>query len=155
MRALAAAAIPGPYQHLDRALYVVAAMTGLRQGELVELRWRDVDWTAGAIRVRRNYTRSELETPKTRRSSRSVPMADDVAAALEELSHLFDDDLDALVFPHPLPEREHLAAPGMLRRMRKALEAAHLDPSHVFHDLRHTFGTQIAAQGVPMRTLQE
>ena len=39
--------------------------------------------------------------------------------------------------------------------MRKALEAAGLDTTHVFHDLRHTFGTRMAAEGVPMRTLQE
>ena len=39
--------------------------------------------------------------------------------------------------------------------MRKALEAAHLDERHRFHDLRHTFGTRMAAAGVPLRTLQE
>ncbi len=36
-------------------MYLTAAMTGLRQGELVALRWRDVDWTAGRTRVRQNY----------------------------------------------------------------------------------------------------
>ena len=39
--------------------------------------------------------------------------------------------------------------------MRKALKAAKLDESHRFHDLRHTFGTRMAAAGVPMRTVQE
>ncbi len=39
----------------DRALYLTAAMTGLRQGELLALRWRDIDWSAGKVRVRRNY----------------------------------------------------------------------------------------------------
>lgn len=156
VRLLAEHTIESPYQHLDRVLYVVAAMTGLRQGELVELRWRDIDWTAGAIRVRRSYTRKQLGTPKSRRSSRSVPMADDVAAALEELSRLpeIPDGPDDLVFPHPMTG-EHLASAQMLRRMRKGLRAAGLDDSHRFHDLRHTFGTQMAAEGVPMRTLQE
>ncbi len=154
VRLLAAHAYDSPYQHLDRALYVVAAMTGLRQGELVELRWRDVDWTAGAIRVRRSFSRNELGTPKSRRSVRSVPMADDVATVLEELSHEVPDGADELVFPSPLTGG-HLAAAQMLRRMRRALRAAGLDEKHVFHDLRHTFGTQMAAQGVPMRVLQE
>ena len=154
VRALAAHAIDSPYQHLDEALYVVAAMTGLRQGELCALRWRDVDWTAGAIRVRRSYSRKELGTPKSRRSVRSVPMADDVAAALEVLSRRVPDEPDDLVFPHPMTGG-YLASPQMLRRMRRALAAAGLDDSHRFHDLRHTFGTQMAAQGVPMRTLQE
>ena len=43
----------------------------------------------------------------------------------------------------------------MSRRFRKALKAAGLDETHVFHDLRHTFGTRIAAVGTPLRTLQE
>ncbi len=73
--ALAAAAIEGEYQALDRALYVTAAMTGLRQGELVALRWRDVDWTAARVRVRQNYVLGEFGTPKSKRSTRSVPMA--------------------------------------------------------------------------------
>ena len=64
-------------------LYLTAAMTGLRQGELVALRWQDVDWQAARMRVRRNYTRGRFGTPKTRRSSRAVPMADRVAGELE------------------------------------------------------------------------
>ena len=154
VRLLAANAVSSPYQHLDRVLYVVAAMTGLRQGELLELRWRDVDWTAGAIRVRRSYSRQELGTPKSRRSSRSVPMADDVAAMLEDLSRQVDDNPDSLVFPHPLTG-EHLAAAQLLRRMRKALRSAGLDETFTFHGLRHSFATRMAGQGVPMRVLQE
>jgi integrase len=48
----------------------------MRRGELLALRWRDVDWDAGLIRVRRTYTRGQFGTPKTRRSSRAVPLAD-------------------------------------------------------------------------------
>jgi len=154
VRALAEHAVDGPYRQLDAALYLTAAMTGLRQGELFALRWRDVGWEAGAIRVRRSFTHGELGTPKSKRSSRSVPMADDVAAALEDLSRQVPDAPDELVFPHPLTGGR-LASPGALRRMRRALAAAGLDDSHRFHDLRHTFGTQMAARGVPMRTLQE
>ena len=82
VRALADAPADGPYREIDRAMYLTAAMTGLRQGELVALRWRDVDWTAGRIRVRQNYVLGEFGTPKSRRSTRSVPMADEVAGSL-------------------------------------------------------------------------
>ncbi len=67
----------------DHALWLTAAMTGLRQGELAGLRWRDVDWAARLVRVRRSYSRGQWTTPKSRRSSRAVPMADRVAGELE------------------------------------------------------------------------
>jgi integrase len=44
-----------------------------------------VDWQAQRIRVRRNYTRGEFGTPKSRRSARAVPLADEVAGALDRL----------------------------------------------------------------------
>lgn len=153
--ALVCGAQAGPYEALDRALYRSAAMTGLRLGELVALRWRDVDWSVSAIRVRSNYVLGEFGTPKSKRSSRSVPMADEVAGELERYFKACGEPADdGLVFPdarHGGP----LDKAAVLRRMRKALKAATLDETHRFHDLRHTFGTAMAAAGVPMRTLQE
>ncbi len=155
VRALADATVDGPYRAIDRALYLTAAMTGLRQGELVALRWRDVDWTAGRVRVRQNYVLGEFGTPKSRRSTRSVPLADEVAGELDRLSRAAGEATgDGLVFADP-----HMGGPldkaAILRRFRRALKAAQLEQSHRFHDLRHTFGTRMAAAGVPMRTLQE
>ena len=94
------------YEAIDRALYLTAAMTGLRQGELIALRWRDVDWTAARVRVRQNYVLGEFGTPKSRRSTRSVPMADAVAGELDRLykragEHADDD----LVFADPFTRR--------------------------------------------------
>jgi integrase len=141
----------GPTEH---ALYLTAAMTGLRQGELVALRWMDVDWQAGKIRVRRNFTRQRYGTPKSKRSTRSVPLADRVAGELERQFQRteFDGDQD-LVFAHPQTGAP-LDASKIRKRFVAALNRASL--RHVrFHDLRHTFGTHCAASGVPLRTLQE
>ena len=82
-------------------------------------------------------------------------MADAVGAALDrhfKASRWQGDD--DLVFAHPVTG-EPLSKHQNLRRFRAALRAAGLDDSHVFHHLRHTFGTQMAAVGTPMRTLQE
>jgi integrase len=139
---------------VDYPLLLVAATCGLRQGELVALRWRDVDWTAGVVRVRRDYTRGHWGTPKSRRSSRAVPMISRTAGALDRLfkSSRFRED-DDLVFAHP--ELGHVLDASKLRkRFKKALAAAAVQPVR-FHDLRHTLGTQAAASGVPLRTLQE
>jgi integrase len=155
VQALADAAVTGDYQAIDRALYLTAAMTGLRQGELVALRWRDVDWPAARVRVRQNYVLAEFGTPKSRRSTRSVPMADQVGAELDRLYVAAGDpDEDALVFVDPFTAGP-LDKAAILRRYRRALKAAKLPETQRFHDLRHTFGTRMAAAGVPMRTLQE
>jgi integrase len=143
------------FQALDRVLYVVAAMTGMRRGELLALRWLDVDWLAGRVRVRQNYVRGEFGTPKSRRSVRSVPMADEVARALEGWSKLSawtgDEDL---VFANPV-SGEPLGAANVTRRMQAALEAAGIaDRRYVFHDLRHTFGTRMAAAGAPLTSIK-
>ena len=158
LRAVPTDDVLGPTDH---ALYTLAAMTGLRQGELVALRWRDVDWTAGVVRVRRNYTRGEWGTPKSRRSSRAVPMADRAAAELERhfqrTAYRADDDL---VFCHPHTGNPYDAS-KLRERFYDAMKAAGMkercgrEGGITFHSLRHTFGTRMAAVGVPMRTLQE
>jgi integrase len=82
-------------------------------------------------------------------------MADLVAGALERWYRASGEPgNDALVFADPRtgepPEKS-----AVLRRLRKALKAAGLDENHRFHDLRHSFGTAMAAAGVPLVTLQE
>lgn len=142
-----------PFGSIDRAIFITAAMTGMRQGELLALRWRDVDWQAKRIRVRRNYTRGHWSTPKSRSGERSVPLSSKVEAELRAhlLRTAFTDE-DDLVFANPL-SGEVLPHGPLVRRFKKALKAAGVRKIR-FHDLRHTFGTRIAAAGVPMRVLQ-
>jgi integrase len=142
-----------PFGSTDRAIFLTAAMNGMRQGELLALRWRDVDWEAKRIRVRRNYTRGHWSTPKSRSGERAVPLA--VKVEVELRKHLqrsrFSGE-DDLVFANPL-SGEVLPHSPLVRRFKKALKAAGVRQIR-FHDLRHTFGTRIAASGVPMRVLQ-
>ena len=139
---------------VERPLYVVATMCGLRQGELIALRWLDVDWNAKVIRVRRNYTRGQFGKPKSRRSTRSVPMPQRVAAQLKLLhgNSSFTADTD-LVFCHPDTGNPYDAS-KMRKRFKDAVAAAGIRPIR-FHDLRHTFGTRMAGAGAPLRTIQE
>jgi integrase len=147
--------VPGAYERFDRAFYLTAIMAGLRHGELIALRWRDVDWIAGRVRVRQNYVLGAYDTPKSRRGSRSVPMADRLAGELDRLYQANQEPgPDALVFPDPITGGP-LDKAATLRRYRRVLNAAVLDTTHNLHGLRHTFGTRMAAAGVPMRTLQE
>lgn len=160
VEALVSAVPDGHLGPTDRALYLTAVMTGLRQGELFGLRWRDIDWQAMRVRVRRSYARkragrpAQFGKPKSKRSSRSIPMHDRVGTELEHhyqgSAYRGDDDL---VFCHPHTGRP-LDSSNVLDRLRDALDAAGVRRIR-FHDLRHTFGTRMAAAGVPMRTLQE
>lgn len=99
-------------------------MTGLRQGELLALRWMDIDWTAKRVRVRRNWVRGEYGTPKSKRSTRSVPLADRVAGELHRLHvaspYQADDDL---VFGHPQTGKP-MERSNLLKRYKRALKRA-------------------------------
>lgn len=146
---------PGMFHEIDHGLYHAAVTTGMRLGELVALRWRDVDWNAGRIRVRRNYTCGEFGTPKTRRSTRSIPMIPDLAATLRAHHQRTRwPGPDDLVFAYPITG-DVLPKANITRRMALTCRAAGITEHHRFHDLRHTFGTHMAAAGVPLRTLQE
>ena len=148
-------AIPDtPLGRVDRLVVLAAAMTGMRRGEVVAVRWHDVDEQAGLIRVRQTFTRGQFGSPKSRRSSRAVPLAPRLASELrahrESTVHDRDDDL---VFAHP--ELGTVLDPSKLRkRFRAAVRRAGVRPVR-FHDLRHTFGTQMATAGAPMRAIQE
>jgi integrase len=142
---------------VERVLHLAAVMTGMRRGELLGLRWGDIDWAAKRIRVRRNYVRGEFGPPKSRRSSRSVPLTERLAAELQRLydASPFQADED-LVFAHPHSRKKGTPLDGskVLKRFKAALRRADVRDVR-FHDLRHTFGTRMAAAGIPMRTLQE
>ncbi len=138
---------------IEPTLYLTAAMTGLRQGELLGLRWRDVDLVARKVRVVSPYVRGEFGDPKSEGSGRSVPLAVRVADALaglrEDSAYQTDGDL---VFCHPESGRP-LDRSKLVRRFKLAVTRAEVRPV-TFHELRHTFGTRMAAAGVPLRTLQ-
>jgi integrase len=123
----------------DGVIYLTAAFTGLRMGELLALRWRDVDFPGQFIRVTASYAGGLVTSPKSGKL-RSVPLAPEAAQALARLGQrsrfVGDDDL---VFPGR--SGEHLDGSALRRRYRAALRRAGLRPLR-FHDLRHTFGTR-------------
>ncbi|HEX4435649.1 MAG TPA: site-specific integrase [Solirubrobacteraceae bacterium] len=123
----------------DAAIYLTAAFTGLRRGELVALRWRDVDFPRRHIRVTASYTERSLTTPKSGRA-RSVPMAPAVASTLARLASGSGGTEDDLVFPGMAGG--FLDASALYRRYKSTLKRAGLRDLR-FHDLRHTFGTQV------------
>lgn len=122
----------------DAALFTIAACTGLRLGELVALRWRDVDLRGGVLTVSRAISAGEETSTKSRRS-RTVPLAEQAIAAFKRL--LERDNFksrDDFVFCGPAGGR--LDGSAVRARFIRAQKKAQLRVRR-FHDLRHTFGT--------------
>lgn len=126
------------FGQIEPTLYLTAAMTGLRQGELLGLRWRDVDFDARKVRVVSPLVRGEFGDPKSAGSGPSVPMAERVALALGELREhsYYAHDRD-LVFCHPETGKP-LDRSKLVRRFKQALDRAEVHRI-TFHELRHTF----------------
>lgn len=138
----------------DAVLYLTAAQTGMRQGELRALRWGDIDFAGDRIHIRRSVSVGSTRRVKPPKSGkvRSVPLVPQVAHALAGLSRRehFTADND-FVFPDPVGQIENDEL--IRRRYRRALKAAGL-PAIRFHDLRHMFGS-IAVKAFPISDVQQ
>ncbi|MCW3016795.1 MAG: site-specific integrase [Solirubrobacterales bacterium] len=137
--------------HQDGELVRVAAYAGLRRGELVALRWRDVDFVRRKIVVRRSVSAS-VDTKSTRsRRAREVPLPDQAAGALDRLSQRDFTSADDYVFVNRLGRR--LDGSAVRRRVERARDAIRLRPMR-FHDLRHTYGSLLVAGGVDLASVK-
>lgn len=142
-----------PLGEVQRTVLLVMGLAGLRLGEALGLKLNDLDLEARRIRVVDSYTRGEEDSPKGGQS-RSVPMSSALAAELQpHIKTCPLDEWEPIAFRHP-ETGAHLDPSKLRKRFKAALERAGLEPIRL-HDLRHTFGTQCAAAGVPLRLLQE
>jgi integrase len=139
-----------------REVVRMAIRTGLRQGELQELRWNDLSFGPRAyVRVSRSVRRSsggarEVKTTKGARP-RSVPLTSDIVAAL--LAHRRGARDDALVFPD---ERgSYFDADRFRRALDEAAKAAKVNKHVHPHLLRHTFASHAMMRGVPVQVIQK
>ena len=117
-----------------RPIVKTAIHTGLRQGELLRLRWQDIDSTLGVLTVH------ETKAGEPRR----VPMNSVVQTLLAQLKPVTHLSCTDRVFAH---DHRYLR-----RAFSKAVSAARRAPFR-FHDLRHTFASRLAMQGANDRTL--
>jgi integrase len=145
------------------ALYVLALSTGMRQGELLALKWQDVELEAATLRVRATlqYTPAGFvfAEPKTAKSRRIVALPKTAVDALRRRRAQqatertgAGDDLN-LVFPntagHPMDGKDLLR-----HRFRPLLQKAGLPPIR-FHDLRHTAATLLLERGINPKIVSE
>ncbi|MCC7537549.1 MAG: site-specific integrase [Deltaproteobacteria bacterium] len=129
------------------AMVLTGLRTGLRQGELLALRWDDLDLVAGRLVVRRAVARGIVGTPKNGKS-REIPLGEEVLRALKSHRHLrgelvFTDERGDMLTKeeckHPLWRACRRAG---LRRIG-------------WHVLRHSFASHLVMRGAPMKAVQE
>ena len=144
------------------ALYVLAITTGMRQGELLGLFWSDLDLAARVVRVRRALVTGygqTYESPKTKRSRRSITLTTKATTALEEHRERQDEagipvEADAPVFTNLLGKPLH--PKNLMDRSFKPLLRKAGIPNTTFHAAtRHTAASLMLTKGVHPKVVQE
>ncbi|NLS45719.1 MAG: tyrosine-type recombinase/integrase [Firmicutes bacterium] len=149
------------------AAFFLALNTGMRRGEILGLRWQDIDFKEETLTVKYGLVRVGgkglvLQEPKTRLSNRTIGLSPTVIRVLKEhrkeqneaklsLGRAYNKDLD-LVFPNEIGEPTCPRA--FTRVFERLLKRAGIRKA-CFHDLRHTFATMALEQGVNVKTVQE
>jgi integrase len=145
------------------ALYIMALSTGMREGELLGLRWQDVDLARRTVQVRMNvaeiakkkFALSEVKTIYSRRVVRLTQAAVDALGEHWQKQQLqptainmglvFPSETGGIMIPHNITKRSfkrYLVKAGLSRDIR-------------FHDLRHTAATLLLASGVNVKVVSE
>lgn len=133
-------------------MYYIELATGLRRGELLGLKWEDIDFSNQTLRVRRQVGRINgevREAPlKTKNAYRTISLGTDAVGVLKQQRE--KQPSSAYVFPGPTGGP--IAPDSVLHMLHRVLDRAGL-PEIRFHDLRHTFATLALQNGVDVKTV--
>ncbi len=141
------------YEPKRYPLFLCALHTGMRSGEVAGLQWPDVDWHGKFLEVRRQVVLGEVTSLKTKNGRRRVDLSDDLLEALSNLRRRMQEEamkkgkneIPKWVFANH--KGNFLAMNNVKRRyFKKVLHKAGLRDIR-FHDLRHTFASQLLCNG--------
>lgn len=156
--------------HKLEVLFLVALGTGLRIGELLGLKWSDIDFTTNNLTVNRTITRAKKpitgkyeiieQLPKTKHSIRTVPIPTNIISRLKD--HKLEQSKNRLKLGEAYFNNDYVFAndfgyvlddkrPG--RNLNSILKSIEIEPMK-FHALRHTYATRLFEASVPPKTVQ-
>lgn len=161
--------------HRNRALFILVLGTGLRIGEVVALKWHDIDFETVELKVQRTFKRvaklnnddkegnkTEIieQLPKTKYSERTIPIPSSIIKELK--SHKKRQNVEKikageayvnndLIFPNELGEPTDTR--NLSRSYERILNRTNI-PHKKFHALRHTYATRLFENDVPLKTVQ-
>ncbi len=136
-------------------MVILTALTGLRVGELLALRWKMVDLTAGTILVSESVFHGQVQPPKSERSIRTIPIGPQTRVLLDAHRKRFAAkwNEEGLLFPNQLGGA-HRESNLLERVLRPAAKAAGLERV-TWHQLRHIHASVLHDIGVPAKIAQQ
>ena len=133
-------------------MYYIELATGLRRGELLGLKWEDLDLEQCTLRVQRQVSRINgevVEAPlKTKNSYRTISLGTDAVGILKEQRK----KCGSSEYVFPSPTGGPISPDSVIQMLHRVLKRAGL-PKVRFHDLRHTFATVALQNGVDIKTV--
>ncbi len=145
--------------------FYLALNTGMRQGELIGLKWKDINYNKKTLNVKRQVVRTnkglKFKTPKTKAGDRVIPLFDNIIKYLKK--HKINQSEKKLSLGESFQDNNLVTCNGignpvgprnLSREFKKIVKAADL-PKIRFHDMRHTFATTFLDNGGNIKTLQQ
>lgn len=156
----------------DYLVFLILAYTGMRVGELVALKWKDVDFLNHTISITKTYynpnnntVEYQLVTPKTRKSRRKIVVDEDVIQALKDhkeaqnqVRRRLGDDYYNKDFVFAKTERQFgypIVINNVRDRMKRLLRIAGLNEDLTPHSLRHTHTSLLAEERVSLEQIMD
>jgi integrase len=135
-----------------KTLFMLAIMSGARQGELLGLKWSDIDWANSQLHIQRTYTKRRWYRPKSKSSNRKVDLGPSMIRQLKKWKLAYSLSNLNLIFPNNAGKpmcQSHM----LNRHFFPALKMAGLKRIR-FHDLRHTYASLLIGQGENIKYIQ-
>ncbi len=135
-----------------KTMFMLAIMSGLRQGELLGLKWSDVDWPNNQIQIQRTFNNQSWYKPKSKASARKINLGPSMMRELKKWRLACPPSELNLVFPNgaggPINHNNMVN-----RHFEPALKKAGIERIR-FHDLRHTYASLLIEQGENITYIQ-